>query len=81
MSKESLEEDKRLRENDYQESGLRLIESWEKKAGMELDNGVIAEMADKDIYKTISLVKMLKLKKALGRLQKNWVKLILIIIN
>lgn len=49
-----------MQEGDYKETGLRLIESWEKKDGMELGNGVIAEMADKDIYKAMSLVKMLE---------------------
>ncbi|MDA3856226.1 MAG: hypothetical protein PF569_08265 [Candidatus Woesearchaeota archaeon] len=63
MSKSMNPEDKAemaLQENDYQEAGLRLIESWEKKDGMELGNGVIAEMADKNIYNAMALVKFLE---------------------
>lgn len=47
-------------EADYKERGLRLIESWEKKEGMELNNGVLAEMAENDIYKAMSMVNLLE---------------------
>ncbi len=47
-------------EMDYKERGLRLIESWEKKDGMELGNGVLAEMANEDVYKAMSMVNLLE---------------------
>lgn len=47
-------------ENDYRERNERLLETFEKKDGLGLNNGVLAEMADKDYYKALSLVRMLE---------------------
>lgn len=57
------EEDQRIlmeREDTYQNEGLRLVETWANKPGMELGNGVLEEMMDKDVYKALSLVKFLE---------------------
>ncbi len=47
-------------ENAYMADAEKLLESWEKKEGMELGNGVLASMVEDNPYKAVSLVKFLE---------------------
>jgi hypothetical protein len=47
-------------EDSYMADAEKLIESWEKKEGMGLGNGVLADMVSDNPYKAVSLVKFLE---------------------